>query len=388
VTIAFPLRTSGRYIVDAAGKRVKLASVNWAGGHEDLMVPGGLNYRHRDDIAALVKDMGFNSVRLLFAVRTVTYGGQADPASLAANPDLAGKTPWQVYQACAQALTAQGIIVIPNCHILYGGWCCSAADGQGLWWNGGWPASAFFGAWQTVARAFAGNPLVAAYDIKNEPRPATVSGHTYTPTWDDNLLTGFHGMYVKAGNLIHQIDPDPLIICEGLNYATDLTGAASRPVTLDRPGKVVYSLHEYPWFHPAGQSRSDYLASMHSRGGFITDPGHSWTAPLWVGEFGVSNAGQAPLGLASPGASSPDGGMAGWWGNVTAWLGQGDFDFCYWHLSGTHVKGTEPQTNRPIYLEGDRCTSGLLAQDWNGPSSPYLLTALRGLQAPKTGPGI
>jgi endoglucanase len=388
--VSFPLKTSGRYITDSAGKRVKLAGANWAGGHEDLMVPGGLRYRHRDDIAKMVRqDLGLNSVRLTLSVRTVTYAGPADAASLAANPDLtaAKATPFQVYQACAEALAAQEIIVIPNIHTIFSGWCCSDADGQGLWWNSNWTPARFFGAWQEVARAFAGNPWVAAMDIKNEPHNATFGGKTYRPTWDENAQTGFLGMYQKAGNLIHQVNPDPLIICEGLGYATSLSGVASRPVTLDHPGKVVYSLHDYPWDHASGQSRSDYLADMHRRGGFVTDAGHSYTAPLWVGEFGVSNSSPAALGLAQGGSSSPDKGMAGWWENFMAWAESLDVDWCWWHLSGTHVLGTEPQTNRLIYTEGDRCTSGLLAQDWQGPSSPYLVSQLQALAVPKTGPG-
>jgi hypothetical protein len=41
-----------------------------------------------------------------------------------------------VYTACVQALTDVGLMVIPDCHLLFEGWCCSADDGNGLWWNG------------------------------------------------------------------------------------------------------------------------------------------------------------------------------------------------------------------------------------------------------------
>ena len=34
-----------------------------------------------------------------------------------------------------------------------------------------------------VAQWFAGHPLVIGYDLKNEPRPATISGTQVTPTW-------------------------------------------------------------------------------------------------------------------------------------------------------------------------------------------------------------
>ena len=42
---------------------------------------------------------------------------------LAANPDLSGATPMQVYDACVEALTGAGLVVIPNCHTLDAGWC-------------------------------------------------------------------------------------------------------------------------------------------------------------------------------------------------------------------------------------------------------------------------
>ena len=62
---------------------------------------------------------------------------------LAANPDLRGSTPMQVYDACAAALTGAGLIVIPNRHMLFGGWCCAAEDNNGLWHNDDWPAAKF-----------------------------------------------------------------------------------------------------------------------------------------------------------------------------------------------------------------------------------------------------
>ena len=153
MAIATPLSVSGRWITDAHHNRVKLAGVNWAGAHQDAMTPGGLDLRHRDEIAAQIAEWGFNSVRFPFALQTVTWASPVVPAGVAANPDLVGRTPWQVYTACVQALTAAGLMVIPNCHLLYQGWCCSDDDANGLWWNGTWPSSKFTNDWLTVAAA-------------------------------------------------------------------------------------------------------------------------------------------------------------------------------------------------------------------------------------------
>jgi hypothetical protein len=60
--------------------------------------------------------------------------------------------------------------------------------------------------------------------------------------WGSTLETDFAAMYTAVGNLIHQINPHLLIICEGLNYAGDLTGVGSHRVQLTEPNKVVYSM--------------------------------------------------------------------------------------------------------------------------------------------------
>jgi endoglucanase len=370
-----PLSTRGRDIIDATGQAVKLCSVNWAGAHQDAMVPSGLDKLDRYTIARRIADAGFNSVRLPFALRTVTYNGLADPAKLTANPDMDGLTPWGVYQVVTEALTGAGLFVIPNCHLLFSGWCCSDADGNGLWWNGNWPASVFSQVWQTVAQRFASEPLVAGYDIKNEPRKATINGTVYTPSWGDgNRQTDFRWLYASTGDLIHQADPDALIICEGLNYASDLTAAGPRPVVLSQPGKVVYSLHEYSWFHPGGQSQADYFTQMDARAGYLVTQG---TAPLWIGEWGSENAREPgqPRGSQSPSGA----GQEAWFANSLAWIGARDVSWCWWLWDAGHVKGTEPVTNKLVYADGDRTSYGIAAgQDWQGTSSG-VLSVLRGL---------
>src|SRR4051794_9360162 len=130
----YPLSVSGRNIVDANGAKVRLVGANWA-GHFDPMVPCGLNYRDINDIAGQLAGWGFNSVRMTFAQRMVNYKGTVPGALISANPGLSGATPFEVYQACVKALTDKGIIVIPNMHLLYSGWCCSADDGNGLPYN-------------------------------------------------------------------------------------------------------------------------------------------------------------------------------------------------------------------------------------------------------------
>lgn len=373
-----PLSASGRYIVDAHGRRVRLAGVNWYGAHENDGVVAGLERTDRRALARRIALLGFNSVRLPFSLWMTQQASPVPGEYLAANPDLSGATPIQVYDACVEALTEAGLIVIPNCHTLDPGWCCSEQDGNGLWYNRRWPAEKFFAIWQDMAARYRANLLVAAMDIMNEPRRTTVGWRVLTPTWGARRKTDIAAMYTHVGNLIHEVNPDPLIICEGLGFAADLTGVAAHPVRLERPGKVVYSMHDYSWFHPGGQSRAAYLDQMTRAGGFILD---EQIAPLWIGEFGTDPRSLADSGL----ASSP---QAVWWSNIEAWLAQHDVDWCWWPLNPTQPKGTVPVTGQHRSNWGDPEGWGLLSPDWRGAADPRALDVLRSMIPPRSGPGV
>ena len=366
-----PLSASGRYIVDAHGRRVRLAGVNWYGAHEDDGVVSGLERTGRVQLARTIARLGFNSVRLPFSLWMTEQATPVPDEYLAANPDLSGATPMQVYDACVEALTGAGLVVILNCHTLDPGWCCADDDEQGLWFNDRWPAGRFFAAWQQLAARYRSNPLVAGMDIMNEPRRSRVGRRILTPAWGSGRTTDLAAMYTMAGNLIHEVSPDVLIICEGPGYAADLTGVARHPVRLERPGKVVYSLHDYSWFHPREQPRAAYLEQMHRAGGYLLS---ERIAPLWIGEFGIGTGSLA--------------GFSGvWWNNFEAWLTENDVDWCWWALNGTQPRGTVPVVGRHRSRWGDGEGFGLLAPDWRGVANPQVMDILRAMIPPRTGPG-
>ncbi|MGH3847955.1 MAG: glycoside hydrolase family 5 protein, partial [Pseudonocardiaceae bacterium] len=291
---------------------------------------------------------------------------------LAANPDLSGATPMQVYDACVEALTGAGLVVIPNCHTLDPGWCCSGDDGNGLWYSDRWPAAKFFTAWQGMAARYKSNPLVAAMDVMNEPRRTRMGWRVVAPTWGTRPRTDIATMYTTAGNLIHEVSPELLIICEGLDYAADLACVARHPVRLERQGKVVYSLHDYSWFHPGEQPRAAYLEQMERAGGYLLS---QQVAPLWIGEFGTDTRSLA--------------GISGvWWNNFEAWVTAHDVDWCWWALNPTQPKGTVPVTGRHRSDWGDPEPWGLLAPDWRGVANPQILDILKAMIPPRTGPGV
>lgn len=179
-----PFRTQGRQIVDASGTTIKLVSVNYYGASDIHFVPTGLDVRHRDDIALLIRQIGFNSVRLLYSDELVRDNPVIEAAYVSANPDLfaAGTPPraLDVFWAVVESLTAAGILVIVNNHITQATWCCGTNPCDAAWSNdwffGGWPCRVrqteadWIDHWETIMRPLAGNPLVLGADLRNEVR--------------------------------------------------------------------------------------------------------------------------------------------------------------------------------------------------------------------------
>jgi hypothetical protein len=94
-----PLRAQGRHVVDAKGKRFKLASVNWYGASDENFIPGGLDIRQRSEIAKTIRRLGFNSVRLPYSDEVVLKNPSIPASLLAANNDLIGKRALDIFEA-------------------------------------------------------------------------------------------------------------------------------------------------------------------------------------------------------------------------------------------------------------------------------------------------
>src|SRR5262249_15702247 len=109
---AVPLHTQSRFVVDANGKRFKLASVNWYDAQERDFAAAGLDRADLDAIAKRIHDAGFNSVRVPWSNELVETNPVVDAARVAANPSLAGKHALEILDAVIDALARQGLVVV------------------------------------------------------------------------------------------------------------------------------------------------------------------------------------------------------------------------------------------------------------------------------------
>ncbi|KAI1356879.1 endoglucanase E1 [Xylaria sp. FL0043] len=359
-TYTMPLRTRGRDIVDTTGRRFKLASVNWYGGSDELFIPGGLDIQHRSVIAASVRRLGFNSVRLPYSDEMVIANPYIDARHLTANPDLFGQRALDIFAAVVEALTDAGIAVIVNNHITTATWCCGGDPCDAGWANDhlgplcriSQSEEDWIQHWETVMERFVDNPYVIGADLRNEVRGV----------WGTMPWSRWATAAEKCGNRLLRMNKDWLIIVEGTESGNDLSGARTRPVVLDVPDRVVYSAHVYAW---SGWGSSGGRFAKRSYASFIQAMRKNWAylvegdvAPVWVGEFGAPR--------------HPGEGDANYWSNLLRYLKRIDADFGYWAIN--------PRKPHDNVKEG----YSLVEDDWITPLLDYRMRDMTELMA---GPG-
>lgn len=376
---ALPLHTEGRWILDAKGERFKFAAVNWYGAEEMDYVPAGLELADIRAIALRIRELGFNAVRLPWSNEMVELNPVVADAVVAANPDLKGKTALAVFDAVIDALAHEGLVVILDNHVSDADWCCSDLDQNGLWYTAKYPEATWLAHWRALAKRYQGQPAVVAADLRNEPRPVLEAGcqactqcpcascACVTPVWGGgDQATDWHAAATRGGNAVLEENSSLLIVVEGLNYASDVGGPYTLPVALAVPNRVVYSAHDYAWFHQGLSKYEDLKTDLGNRWGYILTQGQPFTAPVLVGEFGTCNTGATCVTDAT--------GQGFWFSSFRTYLSEADIDWVYWALNGTQARGT----GRTF---GAAETYGILDVKWEAAASEPLLSSLQALQA-------
>ncbi len=353
---ALPLHTEGRWILDADGARFKLAGVNWYGFEELDYVPAGLELAALDDIAATIAALGFNSVRLPFSIEMVEQTAPVPLAPVAANPDLEGRTPLEVMDAVIDALSHEGLVVILDNHSSEAVWY---DDSHGLWYTDAYPEDAWLAAWRELTWRYLDQPAVVGMDLRNELRSGA--------TWGGDPATDWKAAAGRAADEILAIDDSKLIIVEGIDYGSNLSGVWSDPLTLSVDGRLVYSAHDYSWFHSRVGSYGDLARDLGSWWGFIIVEDQPYTAPVWVGEFGTCSTDATCVA-----GGSRDG---DWFSTFVQYLDAGDIDWCYWPVNGTMARADGREYGAVDWY-------GVLDETWTEPALPELIDALQAIQDP------
>jgi endoglucanase len=385
-TVRPPLRTDGRWIIDAKRRRVKLAGVNWYGAEERDMIVGGLDHQPLDRIAACIAAMGFNSVRLPFSnalvrerrplaevVPEVTGRFVRENRKLLTRSGGRAARPIDVYGSVVDSLARHGLVVILDNHMTANDWCCVSGDGSSLWFDqfpgehcaaaagatapcgpdGAFTEADWIADWRMMARRFRRQPAVVAVDLRNEVRPDAVVQPSVSAGWASGPPElDWRRAATAAGNAALAEDRDLLVIVEGLVFAADLGPLAASPLELAVPHRLVVSPHTYPWFWSA--SASELPSALEAAWTPFLSGGRP--VPVWLGEFGTNTTEPAQP----------------WLDQILTTLERTGIGWCWWPLNGTQSTGR-------TRTAGARETFGLLDADWRTPANPDLSARLRTL---------
>jgi aryl-phospho-beta-D-glucosidase BglC (GH1 family) len=278
------LSTAGNQIVDAAGHPQRLACVGYNEPSSDIA----------GDLAGMKKD-GFNCARYPF-----------DEAALG--------TEFKIMDKIVDVAAPLGMKVIFDHHVDDDVALCGGQQENGLWFDVGEGTDGtdacgdkghkgtitrqkFKADWVMVAKHYAGNPAVIAFDLHNES--LVVGKHASPITWGTGGATDILAMFDEVGSAIEAADPGVLIVAEcPINYTgklldgtpegakgiMDCSMARTKPIHLtpDAP-KVVYSIHDYPIIGKNNEGAS--IADKNAAWGFVEMEN---IAPVWIGEMGAS----------------------------------------------------------------------------------------------------
>ncbi|MBD2088415.1 cellulase family glycosylhydrolase [Microcoleus sp. FACHB-1515] len=354
VSIPLPLSTQNANIIDANRRPVLLQGVNWFGMETDLNVPHGLWLRDYKEMLAQIKQLGYNFIRLPFALQTLRSNSiRGVDFAIGSNADLQGKTPLEVMDLIIEEADRQGLMILLDNHQI------TYAEIPELWYGEGFTEEDWINTWTMLADRYRNHHNVIGADLKNEPH-----GRASWGTGD--RATDWRLAAERAGNAILEVNPNWLIVVEGVEnnvpgqrLAThwmggNLEGVRQFPVRLDRPGKLVYSPHEYgpgvfpqPWF-----SEPDFPGNLLQRwetGFFFI--ARDRIAPVLIGEFGGRQVDE----------QSAEG---RWQRKLVDFIRQNRLSFAYWSWN-----------------PNSRDTGGILMDDWHtvdAPKQALLSTLLPG----------
>jgi endoglucanase len=311
------LRAFHNQLVDASGCQVHLSGVSWSGFESGAFVPHGLGVRNWQDMLKQIARTGFNTIRLPFSNQLFDPGSKPQGIDYQLNPDLKGLSGLALMERMIQGAGKIGLKVILDRHDP------TADQRPPLWYNEQVSQTRWIQDWVMLAQHYRGDETVIGADLANEPHsPATWGGGN--PSTDWRLAAQ------RAGNAILAVNPDWLIIVEGIDlyqgdsywWGGNLEGARQFPVRLSRPDKLVYSAHDYgpevyneQWFKVSNLAVLAHTlpAIWQKHWAYLQKNG---TAPVFVGEFGWRSMGQDAEGM--------------WQRTLVAFMHRQGMSYAYW----------------------------------------------------------
>ncbi|KAL5998251.1 hypothetical protein ACLOJK_009189 [Asimina triloba] len=367
------LSTSSRWIVSENGTRVKLACANWP-SHLDTMVTEGLSLQPLDKISKNIGAMGFNCVRLTWALYMLTNATMGNLTvrqsfqnhglndALAGfqrhNPRLLDLTVVQSFQAVVSNLGSNDIMVIIDNHLSKPGWCCSRTDGNAFFGDIYFDPDTWINGLSKMASMFKGVSNVVGLSLRNELRGQRQS------------VSDWYRYMQQGAEAVHAANPNVLVILSGLYFDNDLGFLGGKQVQVSFTGKLVFELHWYSFSDSKAWATGNVnevcgrmTGNVMNKGGFLLKRGF----PVFFSEFGMDqrNTNQNDNRYMSC---------------YLAAAADHDWDWAIWSLQGSYYLREGTVGLEEMY--------GMLSWDWSEIRNPAYLRRISSLQAPFQGPAI
>jgi endoglucanase len=269
-------------VVDASNQcRIRLEGVNWYGMQTQYYVPAGLDFASYSTVLALIKSLGFNSVRIPLSdqlVRnnaTITIGSKYIKKS----PELKGLHPLEVLDLIVAQAQADGLWVILDNHdaaaVTKAQIQSEQKGASPVWTAPGYTQRQWINDWLTLANRYSDShpcgiygpaqsnctdvPTVVGFDLHNEPHTSQgapvwnmkaylkygsvwggcsvrVCGTTYATAWtkespSKQAASNWPDAATMAANAILTVNPHLLMIVEGTQLYPDVS--AKHPTAVD-----------------------------------------------------------------------------------------------------------------------------------------------------------
>jgi endoglucanase len=225
------LRRSGHTIVDASGRPVRLRGVAFG---NYVWSKRALPTRHHDESDfGRVRAMGMNAIRFY-----MYYGTFEDDA----HPYVYKDAGWEWLDHNVAWARRHGVYLVLNMHVPPGGFQ-SMGEGRGLWEV---PANQdrLVALWRAIAARYAREPMVAAYDLLNEPG---------VPESKEQ----WRALAARIVRAIREVDAQHMVVIERVNsIAKHWNNDADMNFFLVDDPNVVYTFHFYDPFDYTHQGAS------------------------------------------------------------------------------------------------------------------------------------
>ncbi|KFA71212.1 hypothetical protein S40288_03848 [Stachybotrys chartarum IBT 40288] len=306
------LRTNGNRIEDSNGQTVVLKGAALGGMlNMENFITGysGHEHEHRAQMAEV---LGEEKSNFFFDRLIHHFFGEADAAYFASlglnciripfnyrhfiddmNPSVVKQKGFDLLDRVVDICGKHNLYVVLDMHAVPGGqnqdWHSDSGYARALFWDFKDHQDRAIQLWEALAQHYKGNPVVAGYNLLNEPADPhkTASGH-----YGQRLIE----WYRRAEKSIRAIDPEHMIFIDGNTYAMDFRAFPKDPLP-----NAVYACHDYSFLgFPIGEQyegtdeqKSKLRSSFERKVEFMRQK----QVPIWNGEFGPVYQNEAKEGL-------------------------------------------------------------------------------------------